>query len=1037
MREPVTRLVVGLWTPADVRSEDVSRTQSLGKSRAGVLNAGIIIGVVCGVLILALLISALRNPILRRLAVRNALSWPASAVLIVFGTMIGTAMITGSLVVGDNVRDWVYRDVERRLGEIDQIIFLPDPQPSLFPTDLTESITIDRINGVLESDGSNASVNGVLPVIQQSAPGRGLDAADGEITGVSPEIMVIAADWDELARFGNDPPQTSQLASGRAVISEEVAESLNLTAGDTLQVIAGERTGDFTVDTVVPARGVAGYGGMGWEGIQGAALIGLEDGQNLFADGEAAVNAIFVSHQGAVTQSQRYTSDVRAALETLLRDSETHNSFQIIPIKDQVMADATFVPIMFLIFSSFVILAGIALTVNIYVSLAEERRSNMGITRALGMRRGHLVRLYLYEGLIYSTGAAIVGALVGLGLARVIVLAIDRLFDFIDLAVFVLRPDSLLSAALAGMLISMGTVFFTSLRTSHVNIVAAMRGLADPKRTTRSRWSMIWPALTLLGGAALSLVAISTNNVVAWILGPALLIIGLGFGVRASIAYFRASRIQPRLVLTVAFLSAMIYVWLTNEFSSAVQREHENSPLAFLLMGLVLIFGGVGVIALNLSLILKPLQWLSTRARRALPMTRMAVAYPGGKPVRTSFTILMFTIVLFVVTLMHVMIGLFSEGAEGASTSELGGFEVMVFPNPVNPLPDLEEQIRASDAPDLAGIERVTGFHIAQLTLPEYRMGDYIGWHDRDAVDREGPLREEIIGVDETFLLQTRTVLSERAPVFASDQEVWAAMAENPDLIVVDHNYQVDGIERLRPAFEPGDTINLGSPETGISVEKQVAGVMQVQFFWETPVRGILINAEALREDFGADRFHIPTMYLLGLESGADDQAIAAAIEREFVEAGVQALSIGGILEEEQQWLGFLRIIQGFLAFGLFVGVAGLAVVATRAVHQRRRDIGTLRALGFRRGMILGYFLVESSIVALIGILLGTGIGSLASIIIYRYVLPEAASIEFFYPTTAIVLTSLGIFVVALAFTVIPAIRASNLPVVDALRPIE
>ena len=41
------------------------------------------------------------------------------------------------------------------------------------------------------------------------------------------------------------------------------------------------------------------------------------------------------------------------------------------------------------------------------------------------------------------------------------------------------------------------------------------------------------------------------------------------------------------------------------------------------------------------------------------------------------------------------------------------------------------------------------------------------------------------------------------------------------------------------------------------------------------------------------------------------------------------------------------QLFQGYLAMGLIVGIAGTAVVMVRAVRERRRQIGTLRALGF------------------------------------------------------------------------------------------
>jgi putative ABC transport system permease protein len=40
------------------------------------------------------------------------------------------------------------------------------------------------------------------------------------------------------------------------------------------------------------------------------------------------------------------------------------------------------------------------------------------------------------------------------------------------------------------------------------------------------------------------------------------------------------------------------------------------------------------------------------------------------------------------------------------------------------------------------------------------------------------------------------------------------------------------------------------------------------------------------------------------------------------------------------------------MALGLIVGVAALGVISARSVVERRQQIGVLRAVGFRRGMV-------------------------------------------------------------------------------------
>ena len=66
---------------------------------------------------------------------------------------------------------------------------------------------------------------------------------------------------------------------------------------------------------------------------------------------------------------------------------------------------------LFLIFGSFVIFAGILLVMNIFVMLADERKPEMGMARAIGMHRSDLRALFVQEGALLGMISSAVGAL--------------------------------------------------------------------------------------------------------------------------------------------------------------------------------------------------------------------------------------------------------------------------------------------------------------------------------------------------------------------------------------------------------------------------------------------------------------------------------------------------------------------------------------------------------------------------------------------------------------------------------------------------
>src|SRR5207237_3510418 len=80
----------------------------------------------------------------------------------------------------------------------------------------------------------------------------------------------------------------------------------------------------------------------------------------------------------------------------------------------------------------FSIATGAMLIVLVFTLLATERRHEMGVLRAVGTQRGHLVTTFLFEGAVYAAAAALVGALAGQGLAALINAMIEPLQLHLD-----------------------------------------------------------------------------------------------------------------------------------------------------------------------------------------------------------------------------------------------------------------------------------------------------------------------------------------------------------------------------------------------------------------------------------------------------------------------------------------------------------------------------------------------------------------------------------------------------------------------------
>ena len=112
----------------------------------------------------------------------------------------------------------------------------------------------------------------------------------------------------------------------------------------------------------------------------------------------------------------------------------------------------------------------------------------------------------------------------------------------------------------------------------------------------------------------------------------------------------------------------------------------------------------------------------------------------------------------------------------------------------------------------------------------------------------------------------------------------------------------------------------------------------------------------------------------------------------------------------------------------LFVGGIGVMNIMFVSVTERTREIGIRKAIGARKRVILTQFLFESSIICLIGGIIGVIVSFGVAALIDKLVMPASISLP-------IVITALIICILTgVVSGFIPAFRASRLKPIDALR---
>jgi putative ABC transport system permease protein len=173
--------------------------------------------------------------------------------------------------------------------------------------------------------------------------------------------------------------------------------------------------------------------------------------------------------------------------------------------------------------------------------------------------------------------------------------------------------------------------------------------------------------------------------------------------------------------------------------------------------------------------------------------------------------------------------------------------------------------------------------------------------------------------------------------------------------------------------------------------------------------------------------------YYLSVQNGTNARDLAAGLNLSGPD--LKANTLGDELRLVQGVRGLLNmILQGFMGVGLLAGVAALGTLSTRAVVERRRQIGVLRALGFSAGAVSVGLLVESAVVALLGAGLGVGLGLFVTQNTVAFLAQLNPELRFSVPWDQIGVVIVISLSAALLMTVLPARAAARLTPAEALR---
>lgn len=753
-------------------------------------------------------------------------------------------------------------------------------------------------------------------------------------------------------------------------------------------------------------------------------FVNLSDGEVLAASAEGE-RSILVVNGGNQTAIQVWLDSVSSVDSMDLR---------IVAAKEDALASAEegagALSAMFLVFGAFTIGAGVLLVLTIVMMLAESRRTDEAIIRAIGLKRSDMRSLALMEGMLTSSGASIIGGLFGLFLAWLVSLAFSSVFSSAgaDGISFSFSAESMLIGMSYGFLIAMATLWGTAFWTSRLNITQALRGLS-PMRSRGVPWWLILLLIGFFGTGVLSGLSIltiessSSLRFALWHIMASCMIIGIVPIITFILPHLKGWSIRNSGRNTMAVLGLCLALWALSPDSWApVDSGIKPDEVTFAVLGMVQVFAGVMILT---GLAPRMATWLvekSFLAKRFGPVVKVSLAHPSSKPLRTAVIMGMFSLTVFSVIVLAGYSVQFEEHSSGYVEDASGDFEILLSSSRQVPL-------ELSNQPSEWGLEQTDPGDIDAVG----KVNRAVVWVD----DGEDSIGYILRGVDTGFIEHGAIPLEDWDRSLGDTEEAaWKSLQFNQNIVFVDSSFAL--IDPNTGESIAGITLPIGKSISLIDIsnpgntrEVKVGGILSEssQLFSQ----GIWMDGEIVEEQYGGVVTRIYVSHTSEISSSELENTLSNDLSSDGVYTSVienEILLILGLI------FAILTIFQAYLALGLIVGIAGIGVVTYRSVSERSGEIGMLRALGFRKRMVMSGMILEVSWTSLLGMLNGAVVALAFHYALYR-TFWEEQGVELILPWFEVTSMVMGGWILVLLATWLPVSKATKVTPSQALSSLD
>lgn len=959
------------------------------------------------IVVVLVILDARRHRLVSIMAIRYALRRPATTALVVGGLMVGTAIVSATFVVSDTLDNLIVGQVTESLAEVDLVVA---SEFGSFYVYIDESQMDALAAGLTALNG----VGFASPAVTESAvifnTASGLYSLSNTALGFQPGSM----DAFGGVTSGGIPIETVP-SSGGIYITDELARDIDAAEGDLLLLVRGNSTLPLQVERVIDKSGLGAYslGGGGFS-VSATVLVN-KTALQMWTGNPGRSNLMFIT----LDETGPYD---RSELDSVLVGSGI-SDLEVVQDRQEILDDgqdgmSSFTSLFF-VFGSFSVIAGMALVLNIFTMLGEERKSEMGITRAVGLPRSGLRRLFTYEGVVYATMASGVGTVLGIVVAYLMIYSISGVFGFTDiniLSYFTYTPEGLAISYLLGFAITMGTVYFATMRISRMNIVRAIRAIPEPPVPARDRKAFLIGLGMLVLGVLMTGTGMASEN-----LGLSMSGVSLG---TLSIGLLLRRYLGDRLAWNAAAL-ATLAIWVSDV--AGVQLFPYSVEIEMLVVaGLFLLISSLLLVMFNSDSII----WLFTAIIRARSsyraVVRTAISYPLKAKFRTGLSIFIFGLVIFTVTILTMVSGVMNYNIPIMVEETSGGFDTIAF--------TLDSRT-VLDSDPWAQLNATGGFldganvsNLLAIASIEVRLNDTVDLGNGELRHIEFSILA--LGVNQRFYTEGYYPLAEwDTSRFGSEREAWEGVMSNGSLVIIDGG--LAGAMGGMMSFNDAERIVLNDTFRVEAYDGTISNLTVVGIMKQSALGGIFVKEAMVYDKFKAFG---PNRLLVSYADGLDPEEQSVLLEKDFVAAGLTTISVKALAERITSSVNSIfTLFRAFLAMGLVIGIVGLGIITVRSIYERRLEIGMMRAIGFTKRMVIVNFALESAFISLLGIVAGSLLGILVG---YQLYVEALESLDFvFVIDWQPILVVAALAFLATMLSILPAARgASKVAPAEVLR---